>query len=256
MRDFSTTSALIFGGSSGVGLETARQLIGAQAPRVAIVGRNRLRLEAAADELRSLGRGAVLAVVGDAADVASASAAVAEVQSRFGAIDVLVNSVAGSTPPDLLHEIPVDEIEATLRGQLLGPLITTRLVIPAMYAQGRGSIVNIASDAAKVATPGETVLGAAMSGIVMFSRAVAVEAKRHGVRVNAVTPSLIEGTRTTELITREGFSAKLFAQAAKQAQLGVPDAADVAELVVFLASDESARITGQAISVNGGISAA
>ena len=93
-------------------------------------------------------------------------------------------------------------------------------------------------------------------GSVMFSRAAAMEAKRDGVRINALTPSLITGTPTGDRVQEGGFSAKLFAKARSMAHLGVTEADDLAGLVVFLASPAAARLTGQAISVNGGISAA
>jgi NAD(P)-dependent dehydrogenase (short-subunit alcohol dehydrogenase family) len=117
-------------------------------------------------------------------------------------------------------------------------------------------IINIASDAAKLATPGESVIGAAMAAIVMFTRALAIEAKRDGIRVNALTPSLLSGTPGADRVMAEGFSKKLFEKAAAMADLGVPEPDDLAGLIVFLAGPGAARITGQAISVNGGISAA
>jgi 2-hydroxycyclohexanecarboxyl-CoA dehydrogenase len=85
---------------------------------------------------------------------------------------------------------------------------------------------------------------------------IEIEEKRYGIRANALTPSLVHGTASTERITSDEFSGKLFARAAQQAQLGVPTADDIAELTVFLRSPAAARLTGQAISVNGGISAA
>ena len=150
----------------------------------------------------------------------------------------------------------VEDIAGILMGQALAPMHMTRAVLPVMREQRGGAIINIASDAGKVATPGETVLGSAMAAIVMFSRTVAIEGKRDGVRVNAITPSLIMGTPTGERSLEGGFSAKLFTKALQQAHLGatVPD--DLAGLIVFLASPAAARLTGQAISVNGGISAA
>jgi NAD(P)-dependent dehydrogenase (short-subunit alcohol dehydrogenase family) len=131
----------------------------------------------------------------------------------------------------------------------------TRFALPGMREQRSGVIINIASDAAKVPTPGETVLGAAMAAIVMFSKTLAMEAKRDGIRVNVLTPSLIAGTPTAHRVQKEGFSAKLFAKAASLAQLGVAEPDDLAALIVFLASPQARRLTGQAISVNGGISA-
>jgi len=135
-------------------------------------------------------------------------------------------------------------------------MLLTRAVLPLMQAQGGGSIVNIASDAAKVATPGESVIGAAMAAIVMFSRVAAIEGKRNGIRVNAVTPSLIANTPTAERVLEDGFSRGLFEKAASMAHLGVAEPEDLASLIVFLGGPAAARLTGQAISVNGGISAA
>jgi NAD(P)-dependent dehydrogenase (short-subunit alcohol dehydrogenase family) len=158
--------------------------------------------------------------------------------------------------PALLHDTPIERIGPMFAQQALAPMHMTRAVLPLMRAQRGGAIINIASDAGKVATPGESVLGAAMAAIVMFSRAAAMEAKRDGVRVNALTPSLIIGTATGDRVLKEGFSAKLFTKAMTLAHLGVTEADDLAGLIVFLASPAAARLTGQAISVNGGISAA
>jgi 2-hydroxycyclohexanecarboxyl-CoA dehydrogenase len=256
VKELGDSSVLVVGGSSGVGLETARQLAQAGVPRIALMGRDEERVTNAARTVAAIAGADVMPISADATDVRAAARAVSEAQERLGSLDVLVNSVAGSVPPDLLHDTAPESIEATLRGQLLAPLLMTRLVLPWMYEQEGGSIINIASDAAKVATPGEAIIGAAMAGIVTFTRTVAIEAKRRGVRVNAVTPSLVVGTPTTDLLTREGFSSKLFAQALKQAHLGATEPADVAALIVFLAGPAARRITGQAISVNGGISAA
>jgi NAD(P)-dependent dehydrogenase (short-subunit alcohol dehydrogenase family) len=125
-----------------------------------------------------------------------------------------------------------------------------------MRAQSSGCIINVASDAAKVPTPGESVIGAAMAAIVVFSRTAAMEAKRDGVRVNVLTPSLVEGTGTAERLFADEFSARLFGKARALAQLGVSTPDDQAALMVYLAGPRGVRITGQAISVNGGISSA
>jgi NAD(P)-dependent dehydrogenase (short-subunit alcohol dehydrogenase family) len=125
-----------------------------------------------------------------------------------------------------------------------------------MRARGSGAIVTVASDAAKVATPGETLIGAAMAAIVMYSKAAALEVKREGVRINVLTPSLIADTPGAALIAGEPFSAKMFQKAVAMAHLGVAEAADLAAMAVFLASPATRRVTGQAISINGGISVA
>jgi len=156
----------------------------------------------------------------------------------------------------LLQDIALRDIPEIITQQLMAPLLMSRATLPAMRAQKSGLIVNIASDAGKVATPGESIIGAAMAAIITFSRTLAMEAKRDGIRVNVLTPSLITGTATTERILAEGFSQKLFRKAEKLAHLGVAEPEDLATLIVFLAGPGGAKITGQAISVNGGISAA
>jgi len=140
--------------------------------------------------------------------------------------------------------------------QVMPHLLLARVVMDGMRERGRGAIVNIASDAGKLTTPGESVIGGMMAAIIMFSRTLAIEAKRSGIRVNCVTPSIIEGTLTHDTVMGGEFSGKLFAKAKEMAQLGVVNAEEMAELIVFLASPAAAKLTGQAISLNGGISAA
>lgn len=256
-RPLADSRVLIVGGSSGVGLATAVEFARAGAPAIVLVGRNAQRGAQACEAVRRVASGVqVEFVAADANDVAQAGHAVSRTLELLGRIDVLVNSTVGPFTPRLLHETPVEDIPAIVSAQMLAPLVMSRLVLPGMRAQHGGLIVNIASDAGKLATPGESVIGAAMAGIIMFGRALAMEAKRDGVRVNTLTPSLIEGTLTYDRVTQDGFSAKLFAKAAKMAQLGLTQPEDLAHLIVFLARPEAARITGQTISPNGGISAA
>lgn len=130
----------------------------------------------------------------------------------LGNINVLVNSTVAVYQPKLLHETSIDDIPRMLFEQGAGPLVTTRAVIPFLREQGTGSVLSVASDAAKVPTPGETVIGASMAAIVSFTT--------------------------------------------RQAHLGMTYPQDVAHLVVFLSSLEASVLTGQVISVNGGISVA
>ena len=130
-------------------------------------------------------------------------AAINAAHERLGTIDVLVSSVTSLYRPELLARTPIEQIPEILSQQALPPMYLSRAVLPIMQAQRGGSIINIASDAGKTATPGETVLGGSMAAIIMFSRALAMEAKRDGIRVNAVTPSLINGTPTAGRVTRD-----------------------------------------------------
>jgi NAD(P)-dependent dehydrogenase (short-subunit alcohol dehydrogenase family) len=257
VRTLPESGVAITGGTSGVGLAAARMLAEAGVRRLVLMGRNEERGLAARDTVLAASPDAQVEFVAvDASDPLDATRAIAEAHSRIGSVDVLVNSTNSSFKPALLHDTPIEEIGAMLAQQALPPLHMTRAVLPFMREQRGGAIINIASDAAKVATPGETVLGSAMAAIVMFTRATAMEAKRDGVRVNVLTPSLIPGTPSGERVLEGGFSAKLFAKALQLAHLGATDVEDLASLIVYLASPAAARLTGQAISVNGGISAA
>ena len=256
-KPLNETSALIVGGSSGIGLATAAALLREGVPRLRLVGRNAARAEAAAADLcgdqASADIGALSADcsnAGQAEDMAEAAAA------QMGGIDLLVCTPGGNNLPELLFKQATARINETLLQDLAPTLNANRAVLPVMMDQGGGCIVNLASDAGKVATPGETVIGACMAGIVQFTRGLAIEGKRNGIRANVVTPSLVEGTPLTERLMAEGtFSKKLFEKARPLAGLGPTTPEDLAELIVFLASPAAAKITGQAVSVNGGISA-
>lgn len=254
-KDLTECGALIVGGTAGIGLATARGLAEAGVPKIVIVGRSAERGKAAAAALRDLGTDAQF-LAGDATDPEDAVRIAAEADQVLGAIDILMCTTAADVRPELFRDIPINDISRALTELATPSMHMASAVLPGMRARKSGIIVNVASDAAKTATPGEALIGAAKAAIVMFTRTIAIEEKRHGIRANALTPSLVHGTASTERITTDGFSAKLFASAAKQAALGVPDADDIAALAVFVCSRAAARLTGQAISVNGGISAA
>ncbi len=251
-------SAMIVGGTSGIGLAAARRLLAAGVPRLRVVGRDAGRAERVVAELRGLAsRADVGALLCDCGEGAAAEAMAKSAAEAMGGIDLLVCSPGGNNLPELLFRQPVAQINQTLLQDLAPTLNACRAVLPVMMEAGSGCILNLASDAAKVATPGESVIGAVMAGIVQFTRGLAIEGKRNGIRANAITPSLVEGTALTERLLAEGtFSKKLFEKARPLAGLGPTTAEDLAALIVFLASPGAAKITGQAISVNGGISAA
>ena len=250
----SAAGVAILGGTAGVGLEAAVQFAEAGA-RVVLFGRNVERGTAACAACRARVPGAqVNFVVVDAVDPVAAAVAEATAREQLGAIDVLVNTTGPSRPPALLHTIPASDALARIDELVAPPVHMTMAVLPDMRARRSGSIVTVASDAAKVATPGESLIGAAMAAIVMFSRTAALEAKRDGVRINVITPSLIANTPGAAFLDADPFSARLFAKAKDQAHLGVAEPEDIAAAILFLAGPTARRITGQAISVDGGIS--
>jgi NAD(P)-dependent dehydrogenase (short-subunit alcohol dehydrogenase family) len=256
VKELRDSGVAISGGTAGIGLASARAFLAAGVPRLVIIGRSP---ERGARALEQLGTSSaqIHFVSADCRDPASAQAAVDQAEELLGGIDIMVNSTASDVVPEVLTRIPPHEVEAGLVKQAVPAMLMTRLVLPLMAQRTGGAIVNVSSDAAKTATPGEAVIGAASAAIKMFTQTVALEAKRYGIRVNAITPSLVSGTEGTDRITAgEGFSAKLFAKVATMADLGVTTADDQAQLIVFLCSPAAARITGQAVSANGGISAA
>ena len=244
----------ILGGSAGVGLETAAQFA-EQGARLVLLGRNSERGETARQQILDRAPRAEVGFVRvDATDPEDTLRAEAECRQLLGSIDVLVNTTGPSDHPRLLHNIAIQTIQQRINEIILPPMHMMHAALPAMRANGCGSIINVASDAAKVATPGETLIGAAMAAIVMFSKAAALEVKREGVRINVLTPSLISDTPGAALISSDPFSAKLFEKTAAMAHLGVATPADLASMALYLASSAASRITGQAISINGGIS--
>jgi gluconate 5-dehydrogenase/3-oxoacyl-[acyl-carrier protein] reductase len=257
VRELADTVAIVTGGTSGIGLEAAAQLAEAGVPRLMLAGRDAARGERAVAAVRA--RAPTVDIRFHAADVGRAEAADGLARAAldaFGRIDLLVAFHGGNAVPKPFQAMTAAEIEEAARDPLMGVLHACRAVVPAMVSQRGGAIVTMASDAAKVATPGESVIGAAMAAVVMLTRALAIELKRHGIRVNCVTPSIVEATPFHDRLMADPFAGRLFAKAKERASLGVVQPADLAALVVFLASPAAARLTGQAISVNGGISAA
>lgn len=254
----SEARVLITGGTAGVGLATAMRFAELGAPHVTINGRNPDRGEKAKAAVLARHPGCKVHFV--AADSGKTEQAVElgrKAEEAMGGIDVLVNTTVSAYPyPTLFHKIDVNDLEGMVLTQLMSHLLMARVVIDGMRQRERGVIINVASDAGKATTPGESVIGGLMAAIIMFSRTLAMEAKRSGIRVNCITPSIIEGTLTHDTVMGGEFSGKLFAKAKEMAQLGVVNAEEMAELIIFLASPAAAKLTGQAISLNGGISAA
>jgi 2-hydroxycyclohexanecarboxyl-CoA dehydrogenase len=255
VSEFSDHGVVVVGGTSGVGLATASAYARAGCTELVLVGRDEQRGKRAVETVLRDAPDAHVEFVSADVNEADAALEAAEAAHRvLGRIDVLVCSTVAPYQPTLLHEIPLEQLRDVLTQQALGPMLMCRAVLPVMREQGSGAILTIASDAAKVPTPGETGIGAAMAAIVTFSQTLAVEAKRDGIRVNVLTPSLIVDTASYDRAMAQEFSRKIFEKITRQAALGVPDPSDLAHAALFLTSPRSRRVTGQVLSVNGGIS--
>ncbi len=239
--------AVITGGAglNGLGFATAR-LMAAQGAKVAILDLARAEPAAVAAQLG----GGHMGLVADVTDKASCDAAAAAVLKAFGRIDILVNN-AGITQPRKTVDIAGADYDAVLDVSLRGTLLMSQAVIPAMQRQQGGSIVCISSVSAQ---RGGGILGgphysAAKAGVLGLARAMARELGPDGVRVNCITPGLIETDISKGKLTDEKKAE--IAQTIPLGRLGA--AADVAGACVFLASDLSAYCTGITLDVNGGM---
>lgn len=247
---------VVTGGTAGIGEACAIALLKDSATAVLINGRDPARAQATLARLRQgFPKARIECALGDMCDPADAKRVMAFAHAKFERIDVLINSTGGDDIPALLHSTALEDIPDILRRCLSAQILSCRAALPYMREAAHGIVVNIASDAAKVPTPGEAVIGAAMAGIVMFTRALAVEGKRDGIRANVVTPSMTSGTTHFEKLMNDPFAGRIFEKARRAAALGVVDRHELAGLVAFLASPAAAKITGQTISMTGGISA-
>jgi 2-hydroxycyclohexanecarboxyl-CoA dehydrogenase len=240
--------AFVTGGASGIGAATARRLA-AEGARVVVADINVPGACAVADEV------AGFAVACDVADVASVRRAIVEAERTVGLIDILVNNAGGDR---LALFIDTDEAQwdQVLGVNLRGTLACTHAVLRGMQERGRGAIVNVASEAGRVGTVAGSVYSASKAGVIGFTKAIARESARRGVRCNAVAPGPIE----TPLLQRTMEAAGELGAALKQrmiaatlmGRIGTPD--EVAAVIAFLASDDAAYMTGETLAVSGGLS--
>lgn len=256
-RKLNESAGVIVGGTSGLGFASAKALLADGLQKLTLCGRDVTRGRNALSKLAAEYPGAYLHFVQcDATNPTRTTDAIKHAELAMGRIDVLVSSSGGRGVPKLAHEMQITEVMPVINELVSGILHPVHAVLPVMMKQRAGSIVCITSDAAKIATPGEAALGAGMAAISMFCKTLALEAKRSCIRVNCVSPSIVHGTPLYDVLMADPFSNKLFTKAEKRAHLGAVEADDVAEAVRFLANPAASKITGQVVSVTGGISAA
>ncbi len=250
--------ALLTAATSGIGLAAAELCAATGARAVIVNGRDPAAGKRAVERIQvgALPGTHVSFIAGDLRDADRAEAVCNEVLQSQGRIDVFVHACGGDISPKLFVDLDPQHYRPLIDGHFTSMLYCCRVVAPAMIRQSCGSIVVIASDAGKLATPGESIIGSMKAATIMYVRTLALELGRHNIRVNCVTPSLVVDTKAHDRVMSSEFSRKIFEKASKRARLGVPTPREVAMTAVFLASPLSSRTTGQAVSVNGGISAA
>ncbi len=244
MIDLAGRSALVTGGSRGIGKAIALRLAG-QGADVAFSYRGN---EAAANEtaaaIEALGRRA-LAVQADVSDAGAADGLVKSVLEAFGKADILVNN-AGITRDDLIMRMSPEAFREVLETNLFGAFYATKAVTRPMLKARSGRIINITSVSGQAGQMGQANYSAAKAGLIGLTKTVAAEVARRGVTVNAVAPGFIETDMTADV-------PDTVMQAVPARRPGTPE--EVAAAVRFLASDDAGYVTGTTLFVDGGMSA-
>ena len=239
--------AVVTGGSRGIGRAVVKALA-AEGARVAVVYRG--SKEAAEEVVREVTQagGSALALQLDVTDTAAVQAGVERVEKELGPVDVLVNN-AGVIHDDLFVRLEPEQWNLVIQTNLGGTYNFCRAVAYPMMKRRRGRIINVSSVAAEHVNMGQTNYAASKGAINAFTRALAVELASRGVTVNAVAPGFIETDMSAAVRNKAGDLIKKFIP---MRRIGTPD--DVAKVVAFLAGPDSAYITGQVLTVDGGLS--
>lgn len=238
--------ALVTGGSRGIGAAVAKRLA---AEGASVVVNYAGRADAASEVVSAIeaAQGSAFAVQADVSDSAACAALVEAAVERFGRIDILVNN-AGITRDGLLVRMSDEDWASVIQTNLSGAFYLSRTVGKLMMKQRSGSIINMASVVGVMGNAGQVNYAAAKAGLIGMTKSIARELAGRGVRANAVAPGFI-ATDMTDALPEAAREAAVSTIA--MGRLGTPE--DIAAAVAFLASDDSAYITGQVIAVDGGM---
>ena len=239
-------TALITGAGNGIGKASALRFA-EEGAAVVVVDLHQEPAEAVVAAIEDKG-GKARAIACDVSDEASVDQAVAAGIDAFGAIDVLLNSAGGgSTRDGPVTELALDEFWRTIRVDLFGTLVCCRMTIPQMVKSGGGSIINISSLRAVIGTHGADAYTASKGGVLAMSRAMAMQWASHNIRVNVMAPGVVLTERVAAFIKEDN-------PIYRKSLLGPSEPEDVAGLALYLASDESRKVTGAVLRLDGGAS--
>lgn len=244
---------IVTGAGSGIGRATALRL----AEEGGAVLCADLSADGAAGTVKQIegAGGEALDWVVDVAERAAVDAMVAAAVDRWGGVDVLVNN-AGVNIPGLLHEVPDEVIDRTLDVNVKGQLYACRAAIPVMLARGGGSIVNVSSVNGIVSEPFLTVYSASKGASVMLTKGVALDYAKQGIRCNVVCPGWVDTPINYAHAEMLGGLQHVYDTIDSFQPIGRPgEPREIANVVLFLASDESSFMTGAVIAADGGMTA-
>lgn len=245
--------AVITGGGTGIGRAIAL-IFGSEGAKVMVAGRRREKLEETLALLKQVG-GEGLAVECDVTKAEDTERLVKSAEDCFGKVNVLVNN-AGTLSVSTVETISEADWDRVMATNVKGPFLMSRAALPAMRRAGGGSIVNIASVLGIAAIRDRAAYCASKGGMVMLTKAMALDHAQDKIRVNCVCPSIVESEMTQNLFAESEAGRK--ARESRLATIplgrfGKPN--DIAGIVVFLASDESSWMTGTVLPVDGGVTA-
>ncbi len=245
---FTGKTALITGGSTGIGLEAALRLC-SEGAEVAISGRRAEAGASALEQIKASG-GRAIFVQGDVAVAADAKRMVDKTVSELGRLDIAVNNAGVSGQMTRLHEMEEEHFDSVIDVNLKGVFLSMKYEIPQMLEQGRGSIINISSTAGLKAGPvAGSAYVSAKHGVVGLSRNAALEYAGDHIRVNCLCPAVIETPLAAEAFADPDLRA--FVEAKHPiGRVGKPS--DVAAAIAYLASEEASFVTGTAFPIDGG----
>src|SRR5215210_3454074 len=245
--DLAGKVAVVTGGSRGIGAATS-QLLAANGTKVGVNGRDEATIDTMVVGIRGEGGQAIRAAA-DVTDLAAVEDMRERVERELGPADVLIAFAGGGRArPGPVEQTTEEEWHSTVDGSLTATFLTLKSFLPGMIERGGGSIVTMASSAARIPTAAPAPYAAAKAGVIMLTRQVANEVGEHGVRVNCVAPHTVLTERTRSLMP-EDRQRQMTAEI-PLGRLGTPE--DVGLATLFLASDSSSWLTGLTLDVAGG----
>ena len=242
--------ALITGGTSGIGSATAVRFA-REGANVAITGRNQERGEQVVEVISKHG-GEAIFIRSDVRFAEDCQQAVEQTLAQFGKVDVLFNN-AGVFHPKTIPDCTEDEWDETIDSSLKGAFLMSKFALPSMIARGKGSIIHTSSGWGIQGGYKAAAYCAAKGGLVVMTKAMAIDHGPDGIRVNCVCPGDVDTPMLYDDAAKRGMSWEAYAAEAADRPLGrIGTVEEIAEAVLYLASDESAFVTGTALVVDGG----
>ncbi len=253
MRRLLGKVAFITGGGTGIGKACA-VAFAREGAKVAVAGRRHAPLEAAVEEIKAAG-GEALAVKCDVTGRLSVESAIRSIVEKFGGLSTVVNS-AGTVVAADVEGTSDEEWQRIIAINLTGTFHVSRAALPELRRGGGGSIINMGSVFGLIAMKKRAAYAASKGGVTLLTKAMALDHAREGIRVNCICPAITETELIQELLSKMHDAEnvrKSRAEQIPQGRFGRPE--EIANLAVFLASDESPWLTGAAIPIDGGFSA-